>query len=62
MAIDVVEVCTTACNSSGTQGFFMGVTLLFAFYVGLDMAIALIAIRESLSVHNKTSVKVLGAQ
>ena len=59
MAIDVVQACATACSSAGTQGFFMGMTILFAFYVGLDMAIALIAIRERLSVHNKTSVKPL---
>jgi hypothetical protein len=53
MAIDVVHACSTASDSSGPQGFFVGMTLVFALYLALDTAIALLTIARKLEEHEQ---------
>lgn len=57
MAIDVVSACTASSDATAPQGFFVGLSLVFAVYIGLDTLIAAMVVRRKLREHNETSEK-----
>jgi hypothetical protein len=54
MAIDVVSACTSSSDASSPQGFFVGLSLVFALYIGLDTVIAAMVVRRKLRERNTT--------
>jgi hypothetical protein len=58
MAIDIVAACETSESAATPQGFFVGMSVLFAFYIGLDTIIAALVVRRKLRDHNATSAPV----
>ncbi len=54
MAIDIVAACDTSESAATPQGFFVGMSVLFAFYIGLDTIIAALVVRRKLRDHNLT--------
>jgi hypothetical protein len=48
MAIDIVAVCATSEATAAPQGFFVGMSVLFALYIGLDTIIAALVVRRKL--------------
>ncbi len=55
MAIDVVSACATADASSTPQGYFVGLSVLFSLYIGVDMLIAAMVVRRKMSEHASTT-------
>ena len=60
MAIDIVAACDSSESAATPQGFFVGMSLLFAFYIGLDTMIAALVVRRKLGDHNKSTVGAAG--
>lgn len=54
MAIDIVAACENSESAATPQGFFVGMSVLFAFYIGLDTIIAALVVRRKLRDHNAT--------
>lgn len=48
MALDVAGVCAEARTDSGSQGFFLVLTVVFATYILVDSLIASLVIRAKL--------------
>tara|TARA_Y100000389_G_C17469196_1_gene528682 strand:+ start:558 stop:728 length:171 start_codon:yes stop_codon:yes gene_type:complete len=44
MALDIASVCSDACNASSAQGFFVGMAVVFAVYIGLDVMVSSLTI------------------
>ena len=42
--MDVEVVCSAACTASSAQGFFVGIVVVFAVYIGLDVMVSLLTI------------------
>lgn len=55
MAIDVVSACAAAEASSSPQGYFVGLSVLFSLYIGVDMLIAAMVVRRKMSEHAVTT-------
>ena len=51
MAVDVAAVCSDACTASSAQGFFVGMVVVFALYIGLDVMVSLLTIGARLQRH-----------
>lgn len=51
MAVDVVAVCSSACSASSAQGFLVGIAVVFALYIGLDVMVGLLTIGARLQRH-----------
>lgn len=58
MAIDIVSACTSSGDASSPQGFFVGLSLIFALYIGLDTLIAAMVVRRKLREHNAEPLEV----
>ena len=52
MAIDIVAACEASESAAAPQSFFVGMSVLFAFYIGLDAVIAALVVRRKLRDHN----------
>ena len=48
MALDVVAICEESRTDSGSQGFFLALTFVFAAYIMIDSFIAALVIRAKL--------------
>lgn len=46
MAVDVVSVCGQAFEQSGTNGFFVGLAVVFSVYILADTFIAAAVVRS----------------
>ena len=44
MAVDVAAVCSDACTASSAQGFLVGIAVVFALYIGLDVMVSMLTI------------------
>lgn len=50
--MSLVEESALVCSPESSHGLVMGMTVLFAVYVGLDTCIALVALVNTLRKHN----------
>ena len=50
MSVDVVALCSQS-EAEGPQGFFIGMAVVFAFYLGVDTLVAALVVRRKLSEH-----------
>ena len=48
MAIDIVAACTASSDAASPQGFFVGLSVVFALYIGIDTLIAAMVIRRKI--------------
>ena len=44
----MIGVCSEACSASCTQGFFVGVVVVFSLYIGMDVLLSVLTIGERL--------------
>lgn len=51
MAVDVAAACSDACSASSPQGFFFGIVVVFAVYIGLDTMLSVLTIQSRLQKH-----------
>ena len=51
MALDVAAVCSDACGAGSAQDFFVGMVVVFALYIGLDVVVSLLTIDARLRRH-----------
>tara|TARA_B110001450_G_scaffold60375_1_gene57092 strand:- start:2840 stop:3064 length:225 start_codon:yes stop_codon:yes gene_type:complete len=57
MAIDIVAACETSESAAMPSGFFVGMSVLFAVYIGLDTIIAALVVRRKLQSHTDTPAR-----
>lgn len=46
MAIDVVAACAASESAATPQGFLVGLSTLFAFYIGIDALVSILVVRR----------------
>jgi len=49
MGVDIVQACSVSCGWYSTQSFFITMICIFAFYIGLDVVVAMCAVGAKVS-------------